>query len=71
MKGPVPGDIAFDKPVRSSPTFVLVDGGREIGRITGYPGAEFFWPLLGELIAKLDPPTAGRPAAPSQGQRSL
>jgi hypothetical protein len=29
-----------------------------MGRITGYPGADFFWPLLEELLAK-----AGYPAA--------
>lgn len=26
-----------------SPTFVLVDGGKEVGRIVGYTGADFFW----------------------------
>ena len=41
-------------PVTVYPTFVLVENGREVGRITGYPGADFFWGLLGELLAKLD-----------------
>ncbi|MGE0627480.1 MAG: thioredoxin family protein [Hyphomicrobiaceae bacterium] len=45
--------IALAGPVRVSPTFVLVESGREVGRITGYPGPDFFWALLGELIAKL------------------
>jgi hypothetical protein len=40
--------------VSFSPTFVLVEQGREIGRITGYPGADFFWGMLAELIQKLD-----------------
>ncbi len=40
-----------------TPTFVLVDRGREVGRIVGYPGADFFWGLLGELLAKLDKQT--------------
>ena len=35
-----------------TPTFVLVEGQREIGRITGYPGADFFWSLLAGLLAK-------------------
>ena len=38
--------------LRYTPTFVLVEGPREIGRITGYPGADFFWSLLAELLAK-------------------
>ena len=33
-----------------SPTFILVRDGLEIGRIVGYPGADFFWGLLGELL---------------------
>jgi hypothetical protein len=33
---------------------VLVDGGREIGRIRGYPGEDHFWGLLGALLKKLD-----------------
>jgi hypothetical protein len=48
-----PADLAFVKGVRASPTFVLVDRGREIGRITGYPGADFFWGLLAPMIAQL------------------
>lgn len=44
--------IAFLRNVRYTPTFVLVRGDEEIGRITGYPGADFFWQLLAELFAK-------------------
>ena len=46
-------------PIVVSPTFVLADKGREIGRIIGYPGADFFWGMLGELFAKLDRTTIG------------
>ena len=49
--------IALAAPVRATPTFVLVENGREIGRITGYPGAGFFWGLLDGLLAKLEPAT--------------
>ncbi len=42
------------KPVRLTPTFVLMDEGREIGRIQGYGGEEMFWFMLDELLAKLD-----------------
>ncbi len=38
--------------LRYTPTFVLLEGDREVGRIVGYPGADFFWGLLAELMAK-------------------
>jgi thioredoxin-related protein len=37
---------------RHTPTFVLVRGNREVGRITGYPGEDFFWPMLDEILQK-------------------
>lgn len=36
-----------------TPTFILVEDGREVGRIRGYPGEAFFWGLLNELIKLL------------------
>ncbi len=50
----VPSDLAFIYAERLTPLFVLVDKGREIGRIRGYPGEEHFWGLFGVLIKKLD-----------------
>jgi hypothetical protein len=50
----LPGGIVLAAPVRFSPTFVLVSNGREVGRITGYPGPDFFWPMLEALLARLD-----------------
>ncbi len=50
----LPQDLAFIEVERLTPLFVLIDKGREIGRIRGYPGADHFWGLLGALIAKLD-----------------
>jgi len=41
--------------VTVTPTFVLVADGVEVGRITGYPGQDFFWGLLGELFGRLPP----------------
>ena len=46
----LPGDISFTSPPVFTPTFVLVDEGRELGRIEGYAGDEFFWFLLGRLL---------------------
>ncbi len=45
-----PDDFALLEPVKYAPTFVLIESGQELGRITGYPGEEFFWWKLGELI---------------------
>jgi thioredoxin-related protein len=45
--------IALAMPVRYTPTFVVVDAGREVGRITGYSNDDAFWGLLGALAAKL------------------
>ncbi|MEJ5231328.1 MAG: hypothetical protein WHV64_03960 [Geminicoccaceae bacterium] len=55
----IPSDLThLDRP-RVTPTFVLVDGGREVGRILGYPGELHFWGLLGMLLERLPEP---RPA---------
>lgn len=51
----MPADIALAAPVRFAPTFVVVDRGREIGRITGYASDEAFWGLLGALTDRLVP----------------
>ena len=56
---PVPQDLAFIAVERLAPLFVLVDNGREIGRIRGYPGEDHFWGLLGVLIKKLDAAALG------------
>jgi len=50
----LPPDLAFIAVERLTPLFVLVDKGREIGRIRGYPGEDNFWGVLGVLIKKLD-----------------
>lgn len=60
MTAPLPPDLAAVGGLRYSPTFVLLRRGREVGRITGYPGEDFFWPQLDDLLA--------RPAADAPGQ---
>lgn len=45
-------DVAFKRRVQFTPTFILVHNGAEAGRIEGYPGEDFFWPLLGELFKR-------------------
>lgn len=43
-------DIAFIRGVSYTPTFVLVRGDRELGRIVGYGGEDFFWGKLDEIL---------------------
>ncbi len=52
---PLPTDLQFITGLVYTPTFVLVEGGKELGRIRGYPGEDFFWGMLQELIQKLKP----------------
>lgn len=54
--------FALRMPVIYTPTFVLVDQGREIGRIEGYANDSFFWGQIANLFAQL--PQAPTPAAP-------
>lgn len=56
----VPAEFAHLRPVSFTPTFVLLEGGREIGRIQGYPGEMHFWGLLGMLLERLDASAEGR-----------
>jgi thioredoxin-related protein len=50
---PLPPDLAFIEVERFTPLFVLVDHGREIGRIRGYPGPDSFWMQLSVLFDRL------------------
>lgn len=43
------------EPVLYAPTFIVIDGGIEIGRIVGYSDEANFWGELDEVLAKLKP----------------
>jgi len=58
----LPPDLAFIQIERLTPLFVLIDKGREIGRIRGYPGPEGFWMQLSVLIEKLNAATGAEHA---------
>ena len=45
-------DIAFARPVHFTPTFILVEDGREVGRMEGYPGEDFFWAVLERMFVQ-------------------
>ena len=55
-------------PIRYTPTFVLAEDGKEVGRIEGYPGDEFFWVRLENLLehaAAAPRPTERQAASPA------
>lgn len=56
---PMPEDVALSRRPRFTPTFVLVQNGVEVGRIEGYPGEDFFWPMLAEMIERAKTPASG------------
>lgn len=53
---PLPEDLELASRPHFTPTFILVDNGREIDRIEGYPGEDFFWGLLAIMLKALPEP---------------
>lgn len=49
----IPAGWSLSAPVTATPTFVLMDNGKEVGRIVGYPGADFFYGMLVPLLARI------------------
>lgn len=48
--GDLPADLDLVSRPVLTPTFILVQDGQELARIVGYPGDNWFWPLLNELL---------------------
>lgn len=44
-----------------TPTFLVMQGPTEVGRIEGYPGEAFFWGLLGMALQDAGAPLAAAP----------
>ncbi len=38
-----PEDLTYTRAINFTPTFLLIDEGREVARLEGYPGEDFFW----------------------------
>jgi hypothetical protein len=51
---PLPEDMSIVRPLNFTPTFLLMIDGQEMGRIEGYPGEDFFWALLAQLMKDAD-----------------
>jgi hypothetical protein len=60
IDAPIPPDLGAVTVERITPVFVLVDKGREIGRIRGYPGEDNFWGLLAGMIGDLQRTDTGK-----------
>ena len=55
IDGDLPADLEHLEGLLYTPTFIVLDNGQELGRIVGYPGEDFFWHFLNEIIVKLKP----------------
>ena len=53
ISDPIPKDLTFKSRANYTPTFILIEDGKEFGRSEGYPGEDFFWPMLGQLLDNL------------------
>lgn len=53
LSDPLEDQYELLKPVSYTPTFILIEDGAEIDRLTGYRGDEHFWFLLGEMLEKI------------------
>lgn len=52
LRGPLPDGITLSSTPFVTPTFILIGpDGAEIERLTGFPGEDFFWPYVGDMIA--------------------
>lgn len=62
---PRPDDLETIGGVVFTPTFVLVDDGAEVGRISGYIGEYQFWGLLQRMVARVQARRATLPPSPA------
>ena len=47
-----PDGMTFDRGLFFTPTFVLMVDGQEVSRLEGYPGEDFFWGVLGQMLER-------------------
>jgi len=65
---PQASDPRLEPPVSVTPTFVLMDGTREIGRFSGYTNDLTFWSMLSVLLQRMEGADRG-PAPQPAGYR--
>lgn len=49
----LPDGIVLRSLPHYTPTFILLVNGREVNRIEGYPGEDFFWSILNKMLADI------------------
>lgn len=59
LRAPLPDGVTLDSRPTYTPTFVLLHNGAEVARLEGYPGEDFFWPLLGAMLDRLPDDRSG------------
>ncbi|MFS4583008.1 hypothetical protein [Phaeobacter sp. C3_T13_0] len=65
----MPVKLKLSRRVTFTPTFLIVEDGHEMARLEGYPGEDFFWPLISGLLHEHvgfeapPPPAKGTPPA--------
>ncbi|MCB1389907.1 MAG: SoxS protein [Rhodobacteraceae bacterium] len=51
LRGPLPEGVTLASRPYVTPTFILIGpDGAEVDRLTGFPGQDFFWPYVNEMI---------------------
>lgn len=51
LRGGIPDGIALASRPFVTPTFILIGpDGQELSRMTGFPGEDFFWPYITQMI---------------------
>jgi hypothetical protein len=50
---PWPAEYAEIKSATVTPTFILISDNKEVARLVGYPGSEYFWIELNDMLDKL------------------
>jgi hypothetical protein len=54
IRAPRPEGLEFARSLHFTPTFVLMVDGKEVSRIEGYPGEDFFWGILKQMLTRAE-----------------
>ena len=63
----LPADLAHIDNVVYTPTFIVYRDGKEVGRLVGYNGPDFFWGYLSPLLKKVQGIAASAQASTAAG----